>query len=70
LTLGEGWVDLAKKDNHNALGFMEKGLHAIRKAKSLCAGQAKMAQFEGEINNQLLKARKISFFLEREHEDM
>ena len=29
-----------------------------------------MAQFEGEINDQLLKARKISFFLEREHEDM
>ena len=29
-----------------------------------------MAQFEGEINDQLLKARKINFFLEREHEDM
>ena len=38
LTLGEGYIEMAKKDSSEALKLAEKGLHAIRKAKSLCAG--------------------------------
>ena len=67
LTLGEALVELGKVDTESNK-LCEDGLKHLKKAKSLCASNHRL--FEAEVDNQLLKAKKISFFRQREIEDM